>query len=73
MTYEKVKKQVEGKKEKLSRFEKFNKSKSRKFGKNVFRCRKCGRTGGVTRKYGLNYCRQCMREDAEKLGFRKYS
>ncbi len=73
MTYEGVRKQIERKPVKLARFEKFNKAKNRKSGKNVHKCRKCGRTGGVTRKYGLVYCRQCFREEAEKLGFRKYS
>ena len=24
------------------------------------------------RKYGLNLCRQCFREVAEKIGFKKY-
>ncbi len=72
MTYEKVKKQVEKKPKKLSRLERFNLSKKRKFGKNIHKCRKCGKKGGVIRKYGLYYCRQCFREEAEKLGFRKY-
>ncbi|MBM3303936.1 MAG: 30S ribosomal protein S14 [Candidatus Aenigmarchaeota archaeon] len=52
---------------------KFSKPKERKFGANLHRCRKCGKTSGVTVKYGLYYCRQCFREEAEKLGFRKYS
>jgi len=73
MTYERVKKQIEGKPVKLARFQKFNAPKKRKFGKNVYKCRKCGRTGGIIRKYGLVYCRQCFREEAEKLGFKKYS
>jgi len=35
-------------------------------------CRRCGRKGrGIIRKYGLNLCRQCFREIAPKLGFRK--
>jgi ribosomal protein S14 len=73
MTYEGVRKQIEGKPVKVARFEKFNKSRKRKSGKNIYRCRKCGRAGGIIRKYGLLYCRQCFREEAEKLGFRKYS
>jgi ribosomal protein S14 len=73
MSYEKVRKQVERKPIKLARCERFNKPKARKFGRGVNKCRKCGRTGGLIRKYGLLYCRQCFREDAEKLGFRKYS
>jgi len=73
MTYERVKRQIEGKPTKLARFQKFNAPKKRKFGKNIHKCRKCGRTGGIIRKYGIVYCRQCFREEAEKLGFRKYS
>ena len=73
MTFEKVKKQIEKKPAKLKRYMKFNKPGNRKFGKNVRKCRKCGRTGGLIRSYGLLYCRQCFREEAEKLGFKKYS
>ncbi|MBL7206568.1 MAG: 30S ribosomal protein S14 [Candidatus Aenigmarchaeota archaeon] len=52
---------------------KFNSPKKRKFGKVTRKCRKCGRVGrGVIYKYGLLYCRQCFREEAEKLGFKKY-
>lgn len=36
-------------------------------------CRRCGSHHGVIMKYGLYYCRQCMREIAEDLGFEKYS
>ncbi len=72
MSYEKNLKQVENKPLKLSRHERFNKSKDRKFGKNTHKCRRCRRTGGVIRQHGLDYCRQCFREEAEKLGFRKY-
>jgi ribosomal protein S14 len=73
MSYEKVRKQIEAKPRKLKRFLKFNQPEKRKFGKNVYKCRKCGRTGGIIRKYGLVYCRQCFREEAENLGFKKYS
>ena len=45
----------------------------RKLGKGRIKCRQCGRTGGVIRKYGLNYCRQCFREVAKKMGFDKNS
>ncbi|RLJ08141.1 MAG: 30S ribosomal protein S14 [Candidatus Aenigmatarchaeota archaeon] len=72
MTYEDVKKQLISKPEKLKRYEKFCSPKKRKFGKTVHPCKLCGKTRGVIRKYGLNYCRQCFREVAEKLGFKKY-
>lgn len=73
MSYERVRKQIENIPKKLARYEKFNKSKDRKFGKGVNKCRSCGRTGGIINKYGLRYCRQCFREEAEKIGFNKYS
>ncbi len=73
MSFEKLRKQVESKPERLARFLKFCSPASRKFGKNSRKCRKCGRTGGIIRSYGLLYCRQCFREEAEKLGFKKYN
>ena len=73
MSFRKIIKQVEKKPLKLAKIMKFNKAKKRKFGKTAVVCRKCGKREGVIRKYGLNYCRQCFREEAEKLGFRKYN
>ncbi len=73
MSLEGAKKQLLSKPLKLSRFERFNMPKKRKFGKSTRRCRKCGRAGlGVIAKYNLYYCRQCFREEARKLGFKKY-
>ncbi|QQG39874.1 MAG: 30S ribosomal protein S14 [Candidatus Aenigmatarchaeota archaeon] len=41
--------------------------------KNVKNCRRCGKSnGGIITRYGLLYCRQCFREVAEQIGFRKY-
>jgi len=45
----------------------------RKFGKGEIQCRRCKTHRGVIRKYGLYYCRKCMREIAKDLGFRKYT
>ncbi|MCL4329827.1 MAG: 30S ribosomal protein S14 [Candidatus Thermoplasmatota archaeon] len=36
-------------------------------------CKRCGRRRGLVRRYGLRLCRQCFRETAPMLGFRKYS
>ena len=36
-------------------------------------CVRCGRIRGLVRRYGIRMCRQCFRETAEKIGFRKYS
>ncbi|MHA1589298.1 MAG: 30S ribosomal protein S14 [Candidatus Njordarchaeales archaeon] len=42
-------------------------------GKRVHRCRRCGTTRGVIRKYGLYICRRCIREVYHLLGFKKSS
>jgi small subunit ribosomal protein S14 len=36
-------------------------------------CVRCGRKRGMVRRYGLRVCRQCFREVAYDMGFRKYS
>ena len=72
MSFENAKKQILGKPFKLAKFLKFSAPKKRKFGRNATPCRRCGKTEGIINKYGLRYCRQCFREEANKLGFRKY-
>ena len=52
---------------------KLSEKKLRKFGRGVVVCRRCGKSKGVIRKYGLYYCRQCFREVAKEPGFKKYS
>lgn len=44
----------------------------KKFGKGSRGCRRCGQYDAIIRKYDLNLCRQCFRELAESLGFKKY-
>ncbi|UCD03418.1 MAG: 30S ribosomal protein S14 [Candidatus Aenigmatarchaeota archaeon] len=73
MSFENAKKQILNKPVKLAKFLKHNRSRDRKFGRNATPCRRCGKTEGVINKYGLRYCRQCFREEAKKLGFKKYS
>src|SRR6266550_1572137 len=46
--------------------------KQRKYGKGARPCKRCGQYGPIVRKYGLNFCRQCFREVAVGLGFKKY-
>jgi ribosomal protein S14 len=41
-------------------------------GKGSRPCRRCGSYGSLIRRYGLDLCRQCFREIAPELGFRKY-
>ncbi|BCS90632.1 MAG: 30S ribosomal protein S14 type Z [Candidatus Micrarchaeota archaeon] len=40
-------------------------------GKYLRKCRICGTSRGVIRKYNLYICRRCFRETASSLGFRK--
>jgi small subunit ribosomal protein S14 len=35
-------------------------------------CRRCGRKQGLVGKYDIFLCRQCFREVARDMGFRKY-
>lgn len=35
-------------------------------------CRRCGRKQGLVGKYDIFLCRQCFREIAPKMGFKKY-
>ncbi len=36
-------------------------------------CQRCGRKRGMVRRYDLRLCRQCFRDGARDLGFRKYN
>ena len=36
-------------------------------------CLRCGRKRGIIRRYGMHLCRQCFRELAPEIGFKKYS
>ena len=65
-------KQIEKKPALLIRFMKYNKPKERKYGLAKKPCVRCGRIGAHVGAYGLNLCRQCFREIAEELGFKKY-
>ncbi len=49
------------------------KEKRKKFGRGANPCRICGRKEGIVRKYRLYLCRQCFREVAKDIGFRKYN
>ena len=46
--------------------------KERTYGKGSRKCTRCGNMNGLIRRYGLNLCRQCFREVAEGLGFKKF-
>jgi len=36
------------------------------------RCRVCNGTPGIIKKYGMNICRRCFKDQALQMGFRKY-
>ena len=71
--YNKMKKQLVVKPLKLKKYEKHNAPKKRSCGISTKRCRRCGRIRGHIDKYGLDLCRQCFREIAQRIGFKKYS
>ncbi len=72
-SHKKMLKQLRNKPAIMQKFLKHNAPKQRSCGFNLKKCRRCGRTGGHISKYGLNLCRQCFRESALGLGFKKYS
>ncbi|MCS7118945.1 MAG: 30S ribosomal protein S14 [Archaeoglobaceae archaeon] len=49
-----------------------NKESKKKFGRGANQCKRCGRKRGLVRKYDIYLCRQCFRETAMELGFKKY-
>ncbi len=71
--WRKMLKQLRAKPAILQRFLKHSTPKDRKFGVAARRCERCGRFGAHINKYGIHLCRQCFREMAEELGFKKYS
>jgi len=70
--HKKVFKQLDSKPVKKDKFIKFNSPRKRSCGIALRKCRQCGRTRAHIRKYGLNLCRQCFRDMAPELGFKKY-
>ncbi len=70
--WNKILKQLRSKPIIMQKFLKFNKPKPRKFGIITKKCERCGRFGAHLSQYNLNLCRQCFREIAEEIGFKKY-
>lgn len=70
--HRKVLKQIGKKPGKLKKFQKNNVPKERSCGIATKKCSRCGRTGAHIDKYGIDLCRQCFREIATKIGFKKY-
>lgn len=71
--WNKILKQLKNKPIVAKKFLKFNKPKERKFGVAAQKCKRCGRFGAHLNQYNLHLCRQCFREIAEEIGFKKYS
>ena len=69
----KVLAQIGGKPGKYKKYLKYNVPRERSFGETTKKCKLCGRTGGHISKYGLHICRQCFRDNALKLKFKKYN
>jgi small subunit ribosomal protein S14 len=69
----KVFKQLNAKPIKKAKFIKHNQPNERSCGIALRKCKNCGRNRGHINKYGLHICRQCFREMALSLGFKKYS
>jgi small subunit ribosomal protein S14 len=71
--YRKVFKQLKSKPAKLAKYKKHNSPKERTCGASQIKCKRCGRMKSHVGKYKLDLCRQCFREIATRIGFKKYS
>lgn len=71
--YAKTFKQLKVKPVKLKKYIKHNAPKSRTTGRAKLRCRRCMRIGSHIKSHGLDLCRQCFREIAVKIGFKKFN
>ncbi len=70
--YERIAKNLKGKPAKYSRFTRFNQHKLQPHDRRAHMCVRCNRTEAHIGIHGLSYCRECFREVAKDLGFRKY-
>lgn len=71
--WSKILKQLKSKPIVMQKFLRHNKPKDRKTGIALRKCERCGRFGAHLNQYNLNLCRQCFREIAVSIGFKKYS
>ena len=71
--YKKAFKQLRANPVKMKKYLKHNSPKERSCGEARLRCQRCGRISAHISKYGIHMCRQCFREVAVKIGFKKYS
>lgn len=66
-------KQIKQKPGKYKKYLKHNVPKERAYGRSAKKCRRCGRMGAHISSYDLHLCRQCFRDTATELGFKKYN
>ncbi len=66
-------KQLKVKPATLNKFLKHNSPKERSCGVATKRCSRCGRIRAHISKYGLDLCRQCFKDIATNIGFKKYN
>lgn len=52
---------------------KHNRPKKRKCGNALKPCKRCGRYGGHVSQYKIDMCRQCFRDMAKIIGFKKFN
>ncbi|MFH1212327.1 MAG: 30S ribosomal protein S14 [Candidatus Woesearchaeota archaeon] len=71
--YKKAFTQLNSKPVKAAKYMKHNAPKKRTTGKAKMVCRNCGRRGTIVNQYKIGLCRQCFRDKAKELGFKKYS
>jgi small subunit ribosomal protein S14 len=71
--WRKMLKQLNSKPAVKAKYLKHCQPKDRKIGVASRKCERCKRYGAHIRSYGLNLCRQCFREIATEIGFKKYS
>jgi small subunit ribosomal protein S14 len=71
--WNKVLKQIREKPAIMQKFIRHCKPKARTTGMAKKKCERCGRFGAHLSQYNLNLCRQCFREIAKEIGFRKYN
>ncbi|PIN75926.1 30S ribosomal protein S14 [Candidatus Woesearchaeota archaeon CG10_big_fil_rev_8_21_14_0_10_37_12] len=58
----------------MKKYIKHNAPRDRPTGQTHKKCSRCGKFGkGHISKYKVGLCRQCFRELATKIGFKKYS
>lgn len=69
----KVLKQIGHKAGKYAKYLKYNTPRVRNFGESTKKCSVCGRTGAHISKYGMKICRQCFRDNAQAMGFKKFN